>query len=267
MVQKEQWQLAGSAPEVYERYLVPALFGPWAPVLIDAAALRPGDRVLDLACGTGVVARQAKSRVGATGAVTGVDLNPGMLAIARSVEPSVDWHEGNAGALPFADGSFDVVICQLGLQYFPDRSAALREMHRVLAPSGRAVLLVWRPIQHSPGFAILADALEHHVGGQAATIMRAPFGLGDAEELRSLMIGAGFKDVAIRSEAGTVHFPSTEDFLRCQVAGSPLAGPVGQADDHARRALIQEVTDAPRPFTSAEGVLFPIEGHVAKART
>jgi ubiquinone/menaquinone biosynthesis C-methylase UbiE len=100
MVQKEQWQLAGSAPEVYERYLVPALFGPWAPVLIDAAALRPGDRVLDLACGTGVVARQAKSQVGATGAVTGVDLNPGMLAIARSVEPSVDWHEGNAGALP-----------------------------------------------------------------------------------------------------------------------------------------------------------------------
>jgi hypothetical protein len=140
-------------------------------------------------------------------------------------------------------------------------------MHRVLAPSGRAVLLVWRPIQHSPGFAILADALEHHVGGQAATIMRAPFGLGDAEELRSLMIGAGFKDVAIRSEAGTVHFPSTEDFLRCQVAGSPLAGPVGQADDHARGALIQEVTDALRPFTSAEGVLFPIEGHVAKART
>jgi ubiquinone/menaquinone biosynthesis C-methylase UbiE len=101
MVQNEQWQLAGSAPDVYERYLVPALFGPWAPVLIDAAALRPGDRVLDLACGTGVVARQAKSRVGATGAVTGVDLNPGMLAIARSVEPSVDWQEGDAGALPF----------------------------------------------------------------------------------------------------------------------------------------------------------------------
>jgi ubiquinone/menaquinone biosynthesis C-methylase UbiE len=135
MVQKEQWQLAGSAPDVYERYLVPAIFGVWAPVLIDAAALRPGDRVLDLACGTGVVARQAKPHVGPTGAVTGVDLNPGMLAIARSVEPSIDWQEGNAGALPFTDGSFDVVFCQLGMQYFPDRSAAIGEMHRV--PVGR----------------------------------------------------------------------------------------------------------------------------------
>jgi SAM-dependent methyltransferase len=196
-----------------------------------------------------------------------VDLNPGMLAIARSVEPSVDWQEGNAGALPFADGSFDVVFCQLGLQYFPDRSAALGEMHRVLAPNGRVVLLVWRPIQHSPGFAILAGALERHVGAHAATIMRAPFGLGDAEELRTLMIGAGFRDTAIRSEAGTVHFPSTGDFIRCQVAGSPLAGPVGQADDHARQALIQEVSGALQPFTGAEGLLFPIEGHVAKART
>jgi SAM-dependent methyltransferase len=267
MVQKEQWHLAGSAPDVYERYLVPALFGPWAPVLIAAAALRPGDRVLDLACGTGVVARQAKSRVGASGTVTGVDLNPGMLAIARSVEPSVDWQEGNAGALPFADGSFEVVFCQLGLQYFPDRSAALREMHRVLAPNGRAVLLVWRPIQHSPGFAILADVLERHVGGHAATIMRAPFGLGDAEELRTLMIGVEFKDVAIRSEEGTVHFPSAEDFIRCQVAGSPLAGPVGQVDDHARQTLIQEVSGALQSFTGAQGLLFPIQGHVVTART
>jgi SAM-dependent methyltransferase len=163
--------------------------------------------------------------------------------------------------------SFDVVFCQLGLQYFPDRSAALGEMHRVLAPNARAVLLVWRPIQHSPGFAILADALERHVGAHAATIRRAPFGLGDAEELRTLMIGVGFRDVAIGSEVGTVHFPSAEDFIRYQVAGSPLAGPVGQADDHARQALIQEVNGALQPFTGAEGLLFPIEGHVAKART
>jgi SAM-dependent methyltransferase len=168
--------------------------------------------------------------------------------------------------MPFANGSFDVVFCQLGLQYFPDRSAALREMRRVLAAGGRLVLLVWRPIQRSPGYAILADALERHLGVEAATIMRAPFGLGDPEQLRTLMTGAGLGDVEIRSSVGTVRFTSPEDFLRYQVAGSPLAGPVGQADDRARQALMQEASTALQAFASTDGFSFPIEGNVAAAR-
>jgi ubiquinone/menaquinone biosynthesis C-methylase UbiE len=265
MVQEQRWHLAGSAPEVYERYLVPAVFGRWAPILVDVAARRPGSRVLDVACGTGVVARHAKPKVGPTGTVTGLDLNPGMLTIARSLDPSIDWQEGNAEALPFADGSFEVVFCQLGLQYFRDRSASLREMRRALARGGRLVVLVWRPIQYSPGFAILADALERHLSVEVANIMRAPFSLDDPEQLRSLIAAAGLGDVEIRPSVGTVRFASPNDFLRYYVAGSPLAGPVGQAEDRARRALMQDASTALQAFVCADGLAFPIEGNVATA--
>jgi SAM-dependent methyltransferase len=148
MNQQGQWQVAGSAPEVYERELVPAVFGVWAPIVVDLAQPRPGERVLDVACGTGVVARIAAARVGPTGSVLGVDLNPGMLSVARSIvstdvrsDGPLHWQEASADKLPFPDGSFDVVYCQLGLQFFADRAAALREMRRVLDAEGRLALM------------------------------------------------------------------------------------------------------------------------------
>jgi SAM-dependent methyltransferase len=166
--------------------------------------------VLDVACGTGVVARVAAQRVGATGRVVGVDLNPGMLAVARALPPppgaSIVWQEGSADALPLPEASFDVVFCQLGLQYFPDRPKALREMCRVLRPNGRMALLVWRSIQLSPGFALLAEALAQHVSAEAAAIMRAPFALEEAETLRSLTEGAGFHAVEVHATRGPSAF-------------------------------------------------------------
>ena len=141
MPPQEKWQMTGSGPEAYERHLVPAIFAPWATVLLELARLQPGERVLDAACGTGVVARAATSRVGAAGTVTGVDLNPGMLDVARAVSgeagQAIAWREGDLAALPFADGAFDVVLCQQGLQFFPDCLAALQEMRRVLVPGGQ----------------------------------------------------------------------------------------------------------------------------------
>src|SRR2546423_530338 len=136
--EQERWQLASTAAEVYQEHLVPAIFGPWAPVVVDRAALRRGERALDVACGTGAVARDAAARVGADGGGVGPALTRGMRGVAR-VQPRVagapvEWREGDATALPFPDGTFDVVLCQLGLQYFPDRPAALREMRRVLVP-------------------------------------------------------------------------------------------------------------------------------------
>src|SRR5215218_1556352 len=182
--------VGGSLAELYERDLVPAIFGPWVEDLLAAADVRPGARVLDVACGpgarvldvacgTGVVARAAAPRVGPTGAVVGLDLSPAMLAAAAAL-PSVAgapiaWQEGNALALPFADRSFDVVVCQQGLQFFPDRLAAMREMRRVLVPGGRVALAVWRPIEHSPGFAVFADALDRHIGPD---LLAGPFSLG-----------------------------------------------------------------------------------------
>jgi SAM-dependent methyltransferase len=146
MPQPEQWQLHGNAAELYERYVVPYFLGPWAPGLVELAALQQGERVLDLACGTGVVARLAAPHVGATGHVTGLDLNAGMLAVARALPPpsgaSITWVEGSAIAMDLPDASFDVIISQQGFQFFPDQPAALREMHRVLVPGGRVLLSV-----------------------------------------------------------------------------------------------------------------------------
>jgi ubiquinone/menaquinone biosynthesis C-methylase UbiE len=251
MNQQGQWQVAGSAPEVYERELVPAVFGAWAPILVELAHLSTGDRVLDVACGTGIVARTAAARVGPTGSVVGVDLNPGMLSVARSIvltdsrsSAPLQWQEANADSLPFPDHTFDIVYCQLGLQFFTNRPAAVREMRRVLGGRGRLALMVWRGINESPGFAVLAEALERHVGQAAAAIMRAPFGLSNADELAGLVRNAGFQDVAIQQRVGTVRFPSVERFVLSYVAGSPLAGPVSQANDTARAALIADAQNA-----------------------
>ncbi len=170
MSQPERWQLGGSAPETYERYLVPAIFEPWALLLLEQAMLRPGERVLDVACGTGVVARLAAPHVGTNGQVVGLDLNPGMLAVARSLPVPqgsiIDWREGDAGSLPFAGGGFDVVFCQFGFQYFPDRQQASREVFRVLGSHGRLLASVWRALDHSPGFAAMVTALERHVSAR-----------------------------------------------------------------------------------------------------
>jgi SAM-dependent methyltransferase len=226
MTGEQRWHLAGTAPEIYAEHLVPAVFAPWAPVLLDAAAVGIGHTVLDVACGTGVVAAAAAERVGPSGAVTGVDINPGMIAVAARTQ-GVRWAQADAARLPFPDGGFDRVLCQAGLQFVPDRLGALREMGRVLRPGGRVALLVWRALHHSPGFAALADALQAVVGPEAAAVMRAPFVFGDdPRPLVTLLDSAGFGDVDVQARAGTVRFASVEAFVRCQRAASPLAAHV-----------------------------------------
>jgi SAM-dependent methyltransferase len=226
MTDEQRWHLAGTAPEIYAEHLVPAVFAPWAPVLLDAAAVGIGHTVLDVACGTGVVAAAAAERVGPSGAVTGVDINPGMIAVAARTQ-GVRWAQADAARLPFPDGGFDRVLCQAGLQFVPDRLGALREMRRVLRPGGRVALLVWRALLHSPGFAALADALHAVVGPEAAAVMRAPFVFGDdPRPLATLLDSAGFGDVDVQAGVGTVRFGSVEAFVRCQRAASPLAAHV-----------------------------------------
>jgi len=273
MSQQEQWQVAGNAAETYEEALVPAIFAPWAPLVVGLANPQGGERVLDVACGTGIVARTLASCVGPGGAVAGVDLNPGMLKVARRVcsteshsAAQIELHEASADKLPFLDALFNVVCCQLGLQFFPDRAAALREMHRVLVPGGRLAVMVWRGIHESPGFAVLADALERNVGGAAAAIMRAPFGLSDSEELTALVRAAGFRDIAIQQRVGTVRFGSTEKLVSSYIAGSPLAGPVSQASDAARQALVADVQNALGKYMSDTELTFPIAAHLLSGR-
>ena len=157
-----------------------------------------------------------------------------MIEVARAVAPSIEWWAAEAGAMPLPDASFDLVLCQQGLQFFPDRAAALAEMRRVLAPGGRLAISAWRAAEHNPGWLRLAEALDRHAGAEAGAIMRRPFALG-AYELRDLLGGAGFADVAVRIRIEPVRFPSAEALLRRQQAASPLAGPLSALDGRSTR--------------------------------
>jgi ubiquinone/menaquinone biosynthesis C-methylase UbiE len=273
MGDQAQWQLDGSAPELYQRYLVPAVTALWAADVIDQVALQPGERVLDVACGTGIVTRLAADRVGATGQVTGLDLNPGMLAVARSL-PAVtrvemDWQEGSALALPFPEATFDVVLCQLGLQFFPDRPTALREMRRVLQDGGRVGLSVFGPIEHNPATFALASALDRHLGPEASLAKRTEHALADTEELRELIAGAGFQDVVISTATKWIHFPSPAEYVRVQLAATPLASliaPYPPIDrEQVIEAIVADVGAALEPYTQKVGLTFPQEAHTALA--
>jgi SAM-dependent methyltransferase len=265
--QQPAWQqFAGSIAENYHRYLVPAILEPWAKDLVALAAPRPGERVLDVACGPGVVARLAARHAGAD-QVTGLDINPGMVQLARSLpsELPISWREGSALQMPFADECFDVVLCQQGVQFFPDRAAGLREMGRVLVPGGRVVLAVWGPIEHSPGFAALAAALDRHVNAEASAAARSPFSLWSIDELRDLLDGTGWRDAAIHSRERMLDFPSPADFVLQYVWGSPVAAVIGKPDTSVLEAVIGDVADALQPYLDDHGLSFPIENHLVAA--
>ena len=238
----------GTAPENYERYFVPAIGAPLAADLVELAALRPGERVLDVACGTGVVTRLAAGRVGADGAVAGVDVNPGMLEVARSAAPpeaGIDWHEASADALPFADATFEVVLCQLSLQFFPDRLGALREMRRVLASEGRMLVNVPGP---TPLFAILAEELERHVAPVAAGFVHQVFSLHEPAEVQDLVGDAGFVDIAVRASDKTLSLPPPAEFLWQYVRSTPLVAAVAELDGDGRDALARDVVERWEPM-------------------
>ncbi|MGH7265719.1 MAG: methyltransferase domain-containing protein [Candidatus Rokuibacteriota bacterium] len=257
----------GSAPENYERYFVPAIGAPLAHDLVEIAALSPGERVLDVACGTGVVARLAAQRVGTGGSVAGLDVNPGMLAVARSASPpgvSFEWHEASAEAMPLPDAAFDVVLCQMGLQFVPDRPAALREMRRVLAPGGRLILNVPGPAP--PPFVIMAEALARHIGPQAAGFVNLVFSLHDTAELQNLISGAGFREVATQAAARPLRLPAPPEFLWQYVHSTPLAGPVAQVDDERRGALERDVVAKSRELVKDGALTFEVRIVVAMAR-
>jgi ubiquinone/menaquinone biosynthesis C-methylase UbiE len=272
MSQHEPWQLGGNSHEVYERYLVPAMFGPWAADLVALAAPQPGERVLDVACGTGIVARLVAPYVGATGRVVGLDPDAGRLAVARALPPTpgagIEWREGDALALPFAEAVFDLVCCQQGVQFFPDRPTGLREMYRVLVPGGRLALNVWRAIEHNPVALAMAQALGRHVSPEAEALRHGPFALGDAEALRALVVGAGFGEVMIRPVVKVLRFPSAEAFVKRYLAGASPQWPqlVAQADDHARAALLREVSAAVQAYVDADGFAMPKASHLVTAR-
>jgi ubiquinone/menaquinone biosynthesis C-methylase UbiE len=243
MTQQVYGQSFGGTPaENYQRYFVPSIGAPVAEDLIAIAGLQPGQRVLDVACGTGVVTRLAAERVGTAGAVAGLDVNPGMLAVARSQTPpdiSINWYEASAESMPLADEAFDVVVCQMGLQFVPNKLAALREMRRVLVTGGRAFVTV--PGPKPPMFAIMTDALTRHIGPEAASFGDLVFSMHDVDELTELMRSAGFREVDVQAKPKTLRVPAPADFLWQYIHSTPIAQAAAQADEAKRDALERDV--------------------------
>jgi ubiquinone/menaquinone biosynthesis C-methylase UbiE len=267
---QERWQLTGTGPDSYERYQVPSVFGPLARVFLRWIAPRPGQRVLDLACGTGVVARLAAPMVGPTGSVVGTDLSPAMLEVARAHPPAggapIEWRRADAAALPFPDAEFDAVLCQQGLQFFPDRPAALREMHRVLRPGGLVGVCVWRAVEHSPCHLAIAAALRRHLGEDAARRFQAPFGFGDGDALRRAMAEAGFRGVDIRVEVVVRRLLPPEESVPGLLASTPVGPEAAALGEAARGAIVAEAAAALAAYRDADGGLtVPQPTHIALA--
>jgi ubiquinone/menaquinone biosynthesis C-methylase UbiE len=242
-----------SPADVYDEQFVPALFSQWGPVLCDAANIAPGQRVLDVACGTGALTVAVAGLVSPGGAVVGLDANPEMLAVARRKHAGIEWHEGPAESLPFPDASFDAVVSQFGLMFFDDRVAALREMQRVLRPGGRLAVAVWDALEHSPGYASLAALLERLLGKRVGDAFRAPFVLGDAAALRALCADAGIAKASIVQRQGTVRFASIDALVSTERACAWTLGNL--LDDMQFERLRREAQSTFLPFVDAGGMV------------
>jgi SAM-dependent methyltransferase len=256
----ETYQLSVEAAEVYESSFVPALFAEWAGHLVEAAGIAPGEAVLDVACGTGIVARTAADRMGGRGPVVGLDINEGMLTVAGRLRPDIEWRQGDAGDLPFATGSFDAVLCQSGLMFFPDRAAALREMARVATPGGTVAVQVWDRLEAQAGYGAMYEAFAEHLGAEAMDLENAYWALGDLDLMRSLFEAAGLRVTGVRTRQSTVHFGSASEAVTTEIEASPLAERIGQ---DAHRRLLEAASAAMRPFEVDGGrVELPIRGHL-----
>jgi SAM-dependent methyltransferase len=262
---------AGPA-ETYERFFGPAMFEPLADLLLERAALRPGERVLDVACGTGIVTRRLPADVGADGRVVGVDISPEMLAVARAQPGAaeIEYHEGDAAELALEDGAFDLVLCQQGLQFVPDRDAAAREMRRVLADGGRAVVSVWQGLERHPVFRAMIEAEASHLGTPLEKFA-TPFLLGDPDELRGIFEGAGFGSVEVTAAEIHARFSPADRFVRLTVRAAAAVMPeLAEGGPEAFEALVAAVAEQAEPqlepHRDGEALAFPMTTNVVAAR-
>lgn len=258
-------RLVGNPAELYERHFVPRIGAPIAEILNDAAHLVGGERVLDVACGTGVVARIASDRVGRSGSVVGIDGHPGMLDVARSASDApIGWQQADAHALPFDPSSFDVALCSMGLQFFDRPDVALAEMHRVIAPDGRLVACVPGPTP--PPMRHLHDSLVDHVGPDAAAFVERVFALGDQAQLRTMCRAATSADPRLSSHQLELRLDPPAEFLWQYLLSTPLADLMRGLDPRRLSSLEDEMVQRWRPFETAGGMTMSVDVHVLTAQ-
>lgn len=255
-----------AAAEAYEKLFVNSLFRPWADRVVEVARLSSGDRVLDVACGTGILTRAALARVGGTGAVSAIDISPGMVAVAQRLAPQAEVREGAAESLPYPDAAFDAVVSQFGLMFFADPAQALREMRRVVKPGGQVTVAVWDELDHAPAYAAEVHLLRAMAGERAARELTAPFALGDRAAVDALFASAGFGDVSIHTSTEVADFPSVRVMVEADLRGwLPLRG--AALDEPLIQRILSQAELALDEFTTASGrAVFPISAHIVAAR-
>ncbi len=266
METSKQWQLARGAAERYERILVPAILGPAAQALVDWTGLRDGETVVDVGCGTGAAAQGAAKKVGPHGRVAGVDLNPGMIDVARSLPTNsgapIEWFEDNAYALPFAEREFDVALCAQTLQFLEDQPGALAEMYRILKPKGRVAVSLWCDIGESPYFHALVETVVRHIGPDTAAGLGTAFSLSDAGVIRSLLSEARFRNVEMTVEQLDLDLPKAHEFVPRHISATPMTAGFSAASEEVQSAVVQEMSERLAPYETDSGMRVPFFTHL-----
>ncbi len=257
----ETFQVSLEIAEAYEAAFVPSLFAGVARRLVDFAGVAPGQNVLDVGCGTGIVARTAADR-GAT--ATGLDPNEAMLTVARRLRPDLTWRQGDAAALPFPDAAFDVTLCQSALMFVPDPTAAMREMARVTGAEGTVGVQIWASPDRQRGFRPLADAVARHAGPDSVDLVASYFRLGDLDEFIQRCADAGLTPTAVDTTEVTLHAPSVDAYVTTEVESTPL---VERIDDETYTRLRADARTGLAPFCDSSGALaLPFEIHLIRVR-
>lgn len=259
----DEMGLTAEAARGYEAYFVPAIFHQWPQRIMALAEPTPTDRILDVGCGTGVLTRQLSQIVSNPANLVGVDLSESMLGVAREQCPGVQFHQGSAADLPFADGSFDAVVSSFMLMFVPEPEQALREMYRLVAPGGRLVVSVWQGLDTNPVYLALVDIARQVLGDESAESLAWPYALGKPGHLESLFKAAGVSPPVIVYQDGNATFPSLEDFVRTEIQSWLLAERVSDAQIHQ---IVAELSN--RNLVSnarADSVSFPLNAILARA--
>ena len=263
MTDTQQWDISLDQAEAYEAYFVPAIFAQWPEQVCDVAEIQSGEEVLDIGCGTGILARTVAERVAPRGSVAAIDLNGSMLQVARRLNPNILWRQNDASDLPFSDDRFDVVVSQFAFMFVSDKPAAMAEIKRVLRPGGRIAIAVWAPLERSRAYVHLVESLQKHAGEEAAERLRSPFKLGDPDRLRAMFGQAAFRNIKIQLKKGTARFPSIDEFVDIEIKQSSINELVSEdqyerIEDDARRLL--------EPFKQDSGeIVIPLDANIAVA--
>ena len=266
MTTSTQWQLAEKSAERYQTILTPTILGPFARALVEFAALQESESVVDVGCGTGAAARYAAELVGAAGSVIGIDVNPGMLAVARSLPAglgaTIEWREANVTNLPLPDDNVDVVLCAQTLQFLPAKQASLAEMQRVVKPNGRIVLSLWCDISENPYFDALVDTIAKQLGPETAVGLQSAFALTDVNEIETLLDAAGSQQRISTTAQLNLPFPDLATFIPCHISATPMAAGFDKATPNVQQTIIRDIVEQMKPYEKNGRHQIPFRSHL-----